>query len=108
MGRGDRLVQLLECNVCCDDCHVVARCQQYAHWICNIHTKQSSPHSLCHSQVYTTCHKHKQFSSITFYRVLIWCLTLAGIIVICLYGVEESKLLIAELDEVKSCNFTEL
>ena len=28
--------------------------------------------------------------------------TLAGVIVICLYGVEESKLLIKELDDVRS------
>ena len=33
-------------------------------------------------------------------RCLVWILTLAGVIVICLYGVEESKLLIKELDEV--------
>jgi len=33
-------------------------------------------------------------------RVIVWFITLAGIIVICLYGVEESKLLIKELDQV--------
>lgn len=33
-------------------------------------------------------------------RVLIWCVTLAGAIVICLYGVEESKMLTRELHEV--------
>lgn len=33
-------------------------------------------------------------------RVIVWFVTLAGIIVICLYGVEESKLLIKELDQV--------
>jgi len=33
-------------------------------------------------------------------RLIIWFITLAGIIVICIYGVEESKKLITELDEV--------
>jgi len=33
-------------------------------------------------------------------RVFIWCLTLAGAVVICLYGVEESTMLINELNEV--------
>ena len=33
-------------------------------------------------------------------RFIIWCITVAGIIVICIYGVEESKKLITELDEV--------
>ena len=34
------------------------------------------------------------------FRFIIWCITAAGIIVICIYGVEESKKLITELDEV--------
>lgn len=33
-------------------------------------------------------------------RVLLWCLTLAGAVVICVYGVEESDVLINELQEV--------
>ena len=33
-------------------------------------------------------------------RVVFWCVTVAGVIVICIYGVEESKRLIKELDEV--------
>ena len=33
-------------------------------------------------------------------RFIIWFITLAGIIVICIYGVEESKRLINDLDEV--------
>ena len=33
-------------------------------------------------------------------RVFIWFLTLAGLIVICLYGVEESTTLVNELDLV--------
>ncbi len=33
-------------------------------------------------------------------RAIFWCVTLAGAIVICLYGVEESKLLTRELNEV--------
>ena len=36
----------------------------------------------------------------SFPRFLVFWVTLAGVIVICLYGVEESKLLIKELDEV--------
>jgi len=35
-----------------------------------------------------------------FLRIITWCITLAGIIVICMYGVEESKLLVKELDLV--------
>ena len=34
-------------------------------------------------------------------RVIFWCVTVAGVIVICIYGVEESKRLIKELDEVE-------
>ena len=34
------------------------------------------------------------------YRVFIWFLTLAGMIVICIYGVEESTTLVNELDLV--------
>ena len=34
-------------------------------------------------------------------RFIVFWVTLAGVIVICLYGVEESKLLIKELDDVK-------
>ena len=33
-------------------------------------------------------------------RFIIWFITVAGIIVICIYGVEESKRLINDLDEV--------
>ena len=33
-------------------------------------------------------------------RFLVFWVTVAGVIVICLYGVEESKLLIKELDDV--------
>ena len=33
-------------------------------------------------------------------RALIWCITLAGAVVICIWGVEESNTLINELDEV--------
>jgi len=33
-------------------------------------------------------------------RLIFWCVTVAGVIVICMYGVEESKRLIKELDEV--------
>ena len=34
-------------------------------------------------------------------RFIVFWVTLAGVIVICLYGVEESKLLIKELDDVR-------
>merc|ERR1711892_836032 len=34
------------------------------------------------------------------FRVLIWIVTLVGAVIICLYGVEESTLLVNELDEV--------
>ena len=37
-------------------------------------------------------------------RFLVFWVTLAGVIVICLYGVEESKLLIKELDDVRYNN----
>ena len=33
-------------------------------------------------------------------RVVTWCITLAGMVVICIYGVEESTTLIKELDVV--------
>ena len=36
------------------------------------------------------------------FRIITWCITLAGIIVICMYGVEESKLLVKELDLVNA------
>ena len=36
-----------------------------------------------------------------FARFIVFWVTLAGVIVICLYGVEESKLLIKELDDVR-------
>ena len=35
-------------------------------------------------------------------RFIVFWVTLAGVIVICLYGVEESKLLIKELDDVRN------
>ena len=35
-----------------------------------------------------------------YFRFVVWWVTLAGLIVICIYGVEESKILIAELDIV--------
>ena len=37
-------------------------------------------------------------------RFLVFWVTVAGVIVICLYGVEESKLLIKELDDVSRLN----
>ena len=37
------------------------------------------------------------------FRFFIWFLTLAGAIVICMYGVEESDFLVAELNEVGGC-----
>ena len=33
-------------------------------------------------------------------RCLLWCLTLAGAVIICVYGVEESDILTHELDDL--------
>ena len=35
-----------------------------------------------------------------YFRALIWCLTFAGVVVICLYGVEDSDILVSELTDV--------
>ena len=40
-----------------------------------------------------------------FSRFIIWWVTLAGAIVICMYGVEESDMLVKELDGVSSVTY---
>ena len=44
--------------------------------------------------------EYEKYYSFIKFRVLIWCLTLTGATLICVYGVEESDILIKELHQV--------